>query len=69
MSSRLAMKRLSRSASSWIVRDQLVLLGLVERRAVRPQAGRRAQDRGERRAQIMRDRGQQRGAQPFGLGA
>src|SRR5262249_4988223 len=32
-----------------------------------PQAGDRADDRGQRRAQIMGDRGEQRGAQSFGL--
>ena len=67
MSSRLAMKRLSRSASSWIVRDQFVLRASRRAVAIGFEAGRRAEDRGERRAQIVRDRGQQRRAQPLGL--
>ena len=68
MSSRLAMKRLSRSDSSMIgaradraSRRRVELAGEIAQRA----GG--AEHRGERRLQIVRDRGQQRRAQPVGL--
>ena len=49
--------------------DQIELaLRRIQRLALRRQAGRRAQDRRKRRAQVVRDRRQQRRAQPLGLG-
>ena len=65
MSSRLAMNRLSRSASSWMV-PQVELVarrGAVE---IAQRAG-RASDRRERGLEVVRDRGEQGGAQPLGL--
>ena len=50
------------------VADQVQPRRGVQRVAVRRQAGGRAEDRRQRRAQIVRDRGQQRRAQPVGLG-
>ena len=47
------------------VADQIAPRRCIERLA---EAGRGAQDRRQRRAQIVRDRGQQRRAQPVGLG-
>jgi hypothetical protein len=47
--------------------DQFVLRRVVETLAIGPEAGRRTQDRGQRRAQIVRDRGEQRRAQAFGF--
>ena len=70
MSSRLAMKRLSRSDSSRMVREQ-VGLGLRSSelaRQILERAG-GAEDRGERRLQIVRDGGEQRRAQPVRLDA
>ena len=69
MSSRLAMKRFSRSASSWIGREQLLARGLVESVGDSPRsvpAAPRIEASGV--LQIVRDRGQQRRAQPVGLG-
>ena len=48
-------------------RQQLGLGGVVERAATVAQRPGRAEDRGERRLEIVRDRGQQRRAQPLGL--
>ena len=61
------MKRLSRSPSSWMVRSNVMRRRSVEFGAMRDKACRRADDRGERRAQIVRDRGQQRLPQPVRL--
>ena len=58
------MKRLSRSASSWMLRASASRVAASS--GVR-QAGRGPQDRRQRRAQIMRDRGQQRRPQPVGF--
>ena len=48
--------------------EQLVAIALVILVGVAAQARHGAEDRGERRSQIMRDRGQERGAQPLGFG-
>ena len=69
MSSRLAMKRFSRSASSMHgarAAPRLAASSSVRRQLLQ-RAG-RADDRGERRLQVVRDRGQQRRAQAVGLG-
>ena len=68
MSRRLATNRFKRSASSCKVREQLFALGRAVLLREAAQARDRAEDRGERRPQIVRDRGQERGAQPLGLG-
>ena len=61
------MKRFSRSASSWMVAASSSRRRLVEQVGVGPEAAGGAQDRGQRRAQVVRDRGQQRRAQPVRL--
>ena len=68
MSRRLETNRFSRSASSCRVREQLFALGCAVFLREAAQARHGADDRGERRSQIVRDRGQQRRAQPLGLG-
>ena len=69
MSSRLAMKRLSRSDSSMMVASRSALLGIARGRW-RDRAASPAAPSTEASGvlQIVRDRGQQRRAQPVGLG-
>ena len=69
MSSRLPTKRSSRSASLSAVPSSSSRVGVVVAVAVAPEAGQRADDRGERRAQVVRHRGQHGGAQSLALGA
>ncbi len=49
-------------------RQQIGLLAVAERARQIPQRAGRPENRGERRLEIVRDRGQQRGAQAVGLG-
>ena len=68
MSSRLAMKRLSRSDSSMMVARSSVFSRVVERAGEIAQRAGGAEDGGERRLQVVGDRGEQRRAQPVGFG-
>ena len=62
------MKRLSRSDSSMIVARQIGLLGIAEFGADVAQRAGGAEHGGERRLEIVGDRGEQRRAQSLGLG-
>ena len=68
MSSRLAMKRFSRSDSSMIVADEFCLGLIVERTGKVPQRPGGAEDCRQRRLEIVRDRGEQRLPEPIGFG-
>ena len=63
------MKRLSRSDSSMMVAQQLRLLPIAELAAEIAQCACRTEYRGERRLQVVRDRGQKRRAQPLRFGS
>ena len=67
MSSRLAMKRLSRSDSSMMVASRSRFSRVVRLADEIAQRAGGAEHRGQRRLQIVRDRGQQRRAQALGL--
>ena len=56
------------SASCLICSEQVLLRRGIELVAIVDQAGRRAEDRRQRRAEIVRDRRQQRVAHPLGFG-
>ena len=66
MSSRLPTRRFRRSASSRAVVDQAAPGRLVQPRAVFLQAGQRAGDGDQRRAQVVGDRVEQRALQLLG---
>ena len=59
MSRRLEMNRLRRSASSWIVRDQFVLRGVVERACDSPAGSLPSRGSKPAASEIVGDRGQQ----------
>ena len=61
------MKRLSRSDSSIMVASRSRFSASVKLAAEIAQGAGRAEHRGQRRLEVVRDRGQQRRAQPVGL--
>ena len=67
ISSRFATKRESRSASSWMVDTSSSRCGLREYIAILLERGHCAQDRGQRRLEVVGQGGQQGRAQPLGL--
>ena len=69
MSSRLPTKRSSRSASLSAVPSNLARASPRRSGRVAPEARQRADDRGERRAQVVRHRGEHGRAQPLALRA
>ena len=68
MSSRLSTSRASRSRDSSAVASSSSRSSSVQCTSVRAQAGHRGLGRGQRGAQVVADRGEQRGAHPVGLG-
>ena len=68
MSSRFSTSRVSRSSDSSAVASSSSRSVVVEDHVVAAQAGDRRLGRGQRGAQVVADRGEQRGAQPVGLG-
>ena len=68
MSSRLSTRRVSRSSDSSAVASSSSRSSAVPVHVRRAQAGHRGLGRGQRGAQVVADRGEQRGPHPVGLG-